>query len=116
MAFPWLTTTILLPVAAALLLPIIPDKGGKTVRWYSLTIGLINFAILVYAFYTQYDFSQPGLQLVESYTWIEQLDLKWSVGVDGLSMPLVLLTGFITTLATLAAWPVTLKPKLFYFL
>ena len=35
-----------------------------------------------------------------------RLDLKWSLGVDGLSMPLVLLTGFITTLATMAAWPV----------
>ncbi|MEM9770114.1 MAG: NAD(P)H-quinone oxidoreductase subunit 4 [Cyanobacteria bacterium P01_D01_bin.73] len=116
MDFPWLTTIILLPIAAALLLPIIPDEGGKTVRWYSLAVGLVDFAIIIYAFYTQYDFSQPGLQLVESYTWIEQLDLKWSVGVDGLSMPLVLLTGFITTLATLAAWPVTLKPKLFYFL
>jgi NAD(P)H-quinone oxidoreductase subunit 4 len=47
---------------------------------------------------------------------VPTLDLNWSVGVDGLSMPLVLLTGFITTLAILASWPVTLKPKLFYFL
>merc|ERR1712054_372701 len=37
-------------------------------------------------------------------------------GADGLAMPLILLTGFITTLATMAAWPVTFKPKLFYFL
>ncbi len=114
--FPWLTTTILFPIAAALLIPLIPDKDGKTVRWYTLIVGLIDFALLVYAFYTQYDFSNPGLQLVESYTWVEQLDLNWSVGADGLSMPLILLTGFITTLATLAAWPVTFKPKLFYFL
>ena len=114
--FPWLTTTILFPVAAALLIPLIPDKDGKTVRWYALIVGLIDFALLVYAFCTQYDFSNPGLQLVESYTWVEQLDLNWSVGADGLSMPLILLTGFITTLAILAAWPVTLKPKLFYFL
>jgi len=42
--------------------------------------------------------------------------LSWSVGADGLSMPLILLTAFITTLAILAAWPVTLKPRLFYFL
>jgi NAD(P)H-quinone oxidoreductase subunit 4 len=114
--FPWLSTSILFPIAAALLLPIIPDKDGRTVRWYALIVGLIDFALLVYAFYTQYDFSDPGLQLVESYSWLPQLDLKWSVGADGLSMPLILLTGFITTLATLAAWPVTLKPKLFYFL
>jgi NAD(P)H-quinone oxidoreductase subunit 4 len=114
--FPWLTTTILFPIAASLLIPLIPDKDGKTVRWYALIVGLIDFALLVYAFYTQYDFNNPGLQLVESYSWVPQLDLNWSVGADGLSMPLILLTGFITTLATLAAWPVTFKPKLFYFL
>ena len=114
--FPWLTTTILFPIVAALFLPIIPDKDGKTVRWYALIIGLINFVILVYAFYTGYDLNNPDLQLVESYTWLPQIDLKWSVGADGLSMPLILLTGFITTLAIMAAWPVSLKPKLFYFL
>jgi len=114
--FPWLTTIILFPIAASLLLPIIPDKDGKTVRWYSLTVGLIDFVLIVCAFYTSYDFANPDLQLVESYPWVPQLGLNWSLGVDGLSMPLVLLTGFITTLAILAAWPVTLKPKLFYFL
>ncbi|VEP15932.1 NAD(P)H-quinone oxidoreductase chain 4 1 [Hyella patelloides LEGE 07179] len=114
--FPWLTTVILFPIVASLLIPFIPDKDGKTVRWYSLTVGLIDFAIIVYAFCNGYDLSNPNLQLVESYTWIPQLDLKWSVGVDGLSMPLVVLTGFITTLAIMAAWPVTFKPKLFYFL
>ena len=114
--FPWLTTIILFPIAAALLIPIIPDKDGKTVRWYALTVGLIDFAIIVYAFYTGYDLSNPDLQLVESYAWVPQLDLKWSVGADGLAMPLILLTGYITTLATMAAWPVTFKPKLFYFL
>lgn len=114
--FPWLTTAILFPIVAALAIPFIPDKDGKTVRWYSLVVGLIDFVILVYAFYTQYDMSNPGLQLVESYTWVETLGLKWSVGADGLSMPLILLTGFISTLAILASWPVTLKPKLFYFL
>ncbi|ELS05472.1 proton-translocating NADH-quinone oxidoreductase, chain M [Xenococcus sp. PCC 7305] len=114
--FPWLTTSILFPIAASLLIPFIPDKDGKTVRWYALVIGLIDFAIIVYAFYNGYDFSNPDLQLVESYTWIPELDLKWSVGADGLSMPLILLTGFITTLAMMAAWPVTYKPKFFYFL
>ncbi|MBV9385957.1 MAG: photosynthetic/respiratory NAD(P)H-quinone oxidoreductase subunit D1 [Chroococcidiopsidaceae cyanobacterium CP_BM_ER_R8_30] len=116
--FPWLTTIILFPIVAALLIPLpfFPDKDGRTVRWYALAVGLIDFALIVYAFYTQYDFDQSGLQLVESYSWIPQLDLKWSVGADGVSMPLIILTGFITTLAILAAWPVTLKPKLFYFL
>ncbi len=114
--FPWLTTIILFPVIAALFIPLIPDKDGKTVRWYSLIVGLIDFAIIAYAFYSGYDVSNPNLQLVESYAWVPQLDLKWSLGADGLSMPLIILTGFITTLAIMAAWPVTFKPKLFYFL
>ena len=114
--FPWLTTIILFPIAASLFIPLIPDKDGKTVRWYALIVGLIDFAIIVYAFYIGYDINSPELQLVESYSWIPQIDLKWSLGVDGLSMPLIILTGFVTTLAIMTAWPVSLKPKLFYFL
>ena len=114
--FPWLTTIILFPVIAALAIPAIPDKDGRTVRWYALIVGLIDFALIVYTFSKGYDTHSDRLQLVESYAWVPQLDLRWSVGVDGLSMPLIILTGFITTLAILAAWPVTYKPKLFYFL
>jgi NAD(P)H-quinone oxidoreductase subunit 4 len=115
--FPWLTFTIIFPIIMALLIPLVPDKGeGKTVRWYALVVGLINFSVLVYAFCTKYNFSEPGLQLSETYAWVPQIGLNWSVGADGLSMPLILLTGFISTLAILASWPVTLKPKLFYFL
>jgi NAD(P)H-quinone oxidoreductase subunit 4 len=114
--FPWLTTIIIFPIVASLAIPFLPDKDGKTVRWYSLIVGLLDFLLIVYTFYTQYDFSNPEMQLVERYAWVPQIDLNWSVGVDGLSMPLVILTGFITTLAILAAWPVTFKPRLFYFL
>ncbi|NJK42049.1 MAG: NAD(P)H-quinone oxidoreductase subunit 4 [Acaryochloridaceae cyanobacterium SU_2_1] len=116
--FPWLTTLIFFPILATVALPFIPDPGGKgrPIRWYALVIGLINFVLLIYAFTSQYNFADAGLQLVESYDWIPVLGIKWSVGADGLSMPLILLTGFITTLAILAAWPVTYKPRLFYFL
>jgi len=44
-----------------------------------LIVGLIDFALIVY-FYTQYDFANPDLQLVESYPWVPQMDLNWSVG------------------------------------
>ncbi|MBZ8180081.1 NAD(P)H-quinone oxidoreductase subunit 4 [Oscillatoria salina] len=122
--FPWLTTIILFPIVASLAIPFFPIEEDKAeqpktavrVRWYALIVGLIDFVLIVYAFYTNYDLSNPDLQLVESYSWVPQLDLNWSVGADGLSMPLIILTGFITTLAILAAWPVTLKPRLFYFL
>ncbi|MDZ8188481.1 MAG: NAD(P)H-quinone oxidoreductase subunit 4 [Nostoc sp. ChiSLP02] len=114
--FPWLTAIIALPLVAALAIPLIPDKEGKTVRWYSLGVAFADFALMIYAFWYKYDFQSSTLQLVENYSWIPQLGLNWAVGVDGLSMPLVLLTGLINTLAIFAAWKVTNKPRLFYAL
>lgn len=114
--FPWLTAIIFLPLVAALAIPLIPDKDGKTVRWYALSVGIIDFILMGYAFWTNYDSSSAQFQLVESYSWIPQLGISWSVSVDGISAPLVLLAGFVTTLAMLSAWQVDRKPRLFYFL
>jgi NAD(P)H-quinone oxidoreductase subunit 4 len=113
---PWLSAIIFLPLVAALAIPFIPDKEGKTVRWYTLGVAFLDLALMIVAFSQSYDFQTATLQLVEKYPWIPQIGLNWSVGVDGLSMPLVILTGFINTLAIFAAWKVTNKPRLFYAL
>ncbi|WP_269623561.1 NAD(P)H-quinone oxidoreductase subunit 4 [Prochlorococcus marinus] len=115
--FPWLSLCILFPIAGSLLVPFIPDEGeGKQVRWYALAIALITFLISIGAYLKGYDPSIEGLQLSERVSWLPELGLAWAVGADGLSMPLILLTSFITALAVLAAWPVSFKPKLFFFL
>ncbi|HEY9695566.1 MAG TPA: NAD(P)H-quinone oxidoreductase subunit 4 [Oculatellaceae cyanobacterium] len=113
---PWLTTIILLPLLAALFIPVLPDKEGKTVRFYALAVGLVDFALTVYTFWSNYDLKNPQFQLVETYAWVPQLSLNWSLAVDGLSMPLIVLTGLVTTLAIMAGWNVKHKPRLFYFL
>ena len=77
---------------------------------------LVTFLFTVGGYLNGFDPAVEGLQLAERYTWLPDLGLAWSVGADGISMPLILLTSFITALAALAAWPVTFKPKLFYFL
>ncbi len=114
--FPWLTAIIFLPLLAALAIPLLPDKEGKTVRWYALGVALLDFILMGYAFWNNYDASNAQFQLAESYTWIPQLGISWAVSVDGISAPLVLLAGFVTTLAMLSAWQVDRKPRLFYFL
>ncbi|XGV98868.1 MAG: NAD(P)H-quinone oxidoreductase subunit 4 [Leptolyngbya sp. BL-A-14] len=114
--FPWLTIVTLLPLVASLLIPVLPDKQGKTIRWYTLSVALIDFALIVYAFWQNYDFQNPDLQMVETIAWVPQLGLNWSLAVDGISMPLVVLSALVTTLAILASWKVTEKPRLFYFL
>jgi NAD(P)H-quinone oxidoreductase subunit 4 len=113
---PWLTAIILFPLLASLAIPLIPDKDGKTVRWYALGVGLANFALIIYAFWSNYDFRNSDFQLVETYSWLPQLGLNWTVGIDGISMPLIVLSGLISSLALLASWKVEHKPKLFYFL
>lgn len=117
MNFPWLTTIVLLPVLAGLVIPFLPtNRGNNLIRWYTLGVCLIEFLLITYVFGSHYNLYQTGIQLKEDYTWIEGIDFHWRMGVDGLSIGLVLLTGFVTTLATLAAWPVTRNPRLFYFL
>ncbi|MEA5534523.1 NAD(P)H-quinone oxidoreductase subunit 4 [Crocosphaera sp. XPORK-15E] len=113
---PWITAIILFPLLAALAIPLIPDKEGKTVRWYALGVGLFNFALTIFAVSNQYNFNNSNFQLEETYSWVPQIGLNWSVGIDGLSMPLMVLSGLITTLALLASWKVDKKPRLFYFL
>jgi NAD(P)H-quinone oxidoreductase subunit 4 len=114
--FPWLTTILLLPLLASFLIPVLPDKDGKTVRWYALGVGFADFLLMLHVATRYYDFQNPGFQLTETYAWIPQMGLNWSVGVDGLSLPLILLSGFVTTLSIFAGWQVKQKPRLFYFL
>jgi NAD(P)H-quinone oxidoreductase subunit 4 len=114
--FPWLTAIIVFPLIAALPIPFLPTKDSKILPQYTLTAALVEMVGILYAFTTQYNFSTPSLQLVERYSWIPQIGLNWSLGVDGLSMPLVVLTGFVTTLAIFAGWETSKKPRLFFAL
>ncbi|GBF79807.1 NAD(P)H-quinone oxidoreductase subunit 4 [Aphanothece sacrum] len=113
---PWLTAIILFPLVTAFAIPLIPDKEGKTVRWYALGVSLLNFTLTIYAFSNQYNFDTVDFQLSETYAWVPQIGLNWSVGIDGLSMPLIVLSGLITNLALLGSWNIDRKPRLFYFL
>jgi NAD(P)H-quinone oxidoreductase subunit 4 len=114
--FPWLTAIVLLPLVAALFIPVIPDKEGKRLRWYALGVGIADFVLMCYAFWQHYDASSATFQLAETYAWVPQFGLNWAVSVDGVSVPLVLLAGLVTTLSMFAAWQVDRKPRLFYFL
>jgi len=116
-SFPWLSASILFPIGSAFVIPFFPDEGeGKEVRWFALYIALITFLITIGSYITGFDINNENVQLKESLNWLPDLGLTWSVGADGISMPLILLTSFITALAVLAAWPVKFKPKLFFFL
>ncbi|MEO0396891.1 MAG: NAD(P)H-quinone oxidoreductase subunit 4 [Cyanobacteria bacterium P01_A01_bin.137] len=114
--FPWLTALVIFPLLAAIPIPLMPDIEGKTIRWYTLGACLAELGLILYTFATYYDLNQAGLQLVDSYAWVPQIGLNWSLAADGLSMPLVILSGLVTTLAVVASWNITLKPRLYFSL
>nr|YP_010701113.1 NADH-plastoquinone oxidoreductase subunit 4 [Lomagramma matthewii]WCI21354.1 NADH-plastoquinone oxidoreductase subunit 4 [Lomagramma matthewii] len=113
---PRLTTIVLFPISAGLLLPILPRDGNRIIRWYTLGICILEFSLITYIFHCHFQFGFQSIQLIETSNWISFMNFHWILGIDGFSMSLILLTGFVTTLATLAAWPITRNVRLFYFL
>ncbi|TYJ26777.1 hypothetical protein E1A91_A07G144000v1, partial [Gossypium mustelinum] len=98
------------------LLFFLPHKGNKLIKWYTICICILELLLTTYAFCYHFRLDDPLIQLAEDYKWINFFDFYWRLGIDGLSIGPILLTGFITTLATLAAWPVTRDSRLFHFL
>nr|WOC91994.1 NADH-plastoquinone oxidoreductase subunit 4 [Utricularia pubescens] len=114
--FPYLTIIVVLPIFAGSLIYFLPHRGNRGIRLYTICICVLELLLTTYAFCFQFQSDYPLIQLVDDYKWIFFLDFHWRLGIDGLSIGPILLTGFITTLATLAAWPITRDSKLFHLL
>nr|YP_010723420.1 NADH dehydrogenase subunit D [Dierama igneum]WDW26790.1 NADH dehydrogenase subunit D [Dierama igneum] len=114
--FPWLTILVILPIFAGSPIFFFPHRGNKVFRWYTLCICLLELLLTTYVFCYHFQLDDTLIQLEEDSKWINIFDFHWRLGIDGLSIGPILLTGFITTLATLAAWPVTKNSRLFHFL
>nr|AWI71028.1 NADH dehydrogenase subunit 4 [Thevetia peruviana] len=114
--FPWLTIIVVLPISVGSLIFFLPHRGNRIIRWYTLCICILELLLTVYTFCYHFQPDDPLIQLLEDYKWIRFFDFHWRLGIDGLSIGPILLTGFITTLATLSAWPVTRDSQLFHFL
>nr|YP_010230858.1 NADH-plastoquinone oxidoreductase subunit 4 [Sargentodoxa cuneata]QSV10552.1 NADH-plastoquinone oxidoreductase subunit 4 [Sargentodoxa cuneata] len=113
---PWLTLIVVLPIFAGSSIFFLPHRGNKVIRWYTICIIILELLLTTYVFCYHFQLDDPLIQLEQDYKWINFFDFHWRLGIDGLSIGPVLLTGFITTLATLAAWPVTRDSRLFHFL
>lgn len=114
--FPWLTIIVVLPIFAGFFIFFLPHRGNKVIRWYTISICLLELLLTTYVFCYHFQLDDPLIQLEQDFKWINFFDFHWRLGIDGISIGPILLTGFITTLATLAAWPVTRDSRLFHFL
>jgi NAD(P)H-quinone oxidoreductase subunit 4 len=104
-----LSLVVWLPVLGAILIGIIPN--------FSRSIALaISGASLIgsLAIAGIFDYQNAGMQLVEHFTWIEPLGLDYHLGIDGLSLPLVILNTLLVLLSVQATSKDVNRPRLFY--
>ncbi len=118
--FPWLSLIVLLPAIGALLMPLLPEVEESNAlnlpRNIAIAFLLADFLLMLTIFGRLFDTQAVGLQLVERVSWIPFIGLEWSLGVDGLSGPLVLLSGLITLLSAAASWNLESKTRLYFAL
>nr|WP_228009233.1 NAD(P)H-quinone oxidoreductase subunit 4 [Cyanobium sp. LEGE 06113] len=116
--FPWLSLIVLLPAAVALAMPLLPGDGSDP-RWpRSLALGTlgVDLVLMLVCFSQHFEGSSAELQLVERVSWVPALGLEWSLGADGLSAPLVVLSGLVTLLSVAASWNINRKTRLYFAL
>src|SRR3954453_6430158 len=105
MHFPILSSLIALPIAGALLLMLVRDADNKetVVRQIALGISLLVFAETL-LLWSQFNPGSADFQFVERHAWIPAFGISYAVGVDGISLLLVVLTGFLTPIALASSW------------
>jgi NADH-quinone oxidoreductase subunit M len=100
---PLLSTFLWLPVAGAILLAFFPRNATGAIKAFGLAVSLITFVISLGMLRGWQD-GRADFQFVESLPWIPQWGITYGLGVDGITLWLVLLTTFLTPLIFLSAW------------
>jgi NADH-quinone oxidoreductase subunit M len=110
-----LTIILFFPVLAALVVLGLPKDNLKAIRWTALGASLVPFALTI-ILWVQFKSGQPGYQFQEQYTWYAALHSTFHIGVDGLSLTMVLLTTLLMPLALLASFNITDRIKAYFML
>ncbi|MGA7949149.1 MAG: NADH-quinone oxidoreductase subunit M [Thiobacillaceae bacterium] len=109
LGLPFLSLVIWLPIVAGLLvLAAGSDRRASLARWIALVGAALGFWVAL-PLYTGFDVSTAAMQFQELKPWVPQFNIQYHLGVDGISMPLILLNSFITLLVVIAGWEVIQK-------
>ncbi len=111
---PLLSIVVWLPIVGGLLLLVLGDRQSALLRWSALVLAVATFVFSIPLF-TAFDRTTAAMQFVERVPWIAQYNVYYHLGVDGISMPLILLTTFVTVLVVIAGWDSITKRPAQYF-
>ena len=103
--WPLLSLLIWVPIAGAIPVLFAGQKRPSTARWLTLLISLATF-VLSLALLFGYDYNSAAMQFVESHTWLPAIHSRYALGVDGISIALIILTSFTNVLVIVGAWEV----------
>lgn len=102
--FPWLTALVVLPLAGAAVLWLLPAGARARTRTIALAFALVEVLLVVVAF-TAFDTADAAThQLLETVPWIPALGVSWALGVDGVGLALIAMSVVLVPLVVLAAW------------
>ncbi|ACB33781.1 proton-translocating NADH-quinone oxidoreductase, chain M [Leptothrix cholodnii SP-6] len=105
----YLSLSIWVPIAfGALLLALGRDENANVTRWIALVGALVSFLITL-PLIGSFDTATAAMQFQENLPWIERFNVRYHLGVDGISVWFVLLTAFITVIVVISAWEVIEK-------
>ena len=98
---PWLSLITILPIIGAVALLFFPkgEKSNSAIKWFSIIWSLIPLVVAGYIWFVLFNPANSKMQLEEFAAWIQSINVRYHVGVDGLSMPLIFLTTLLTTLS-----------------
>ena len=101
--WPLLSLLTWLPILGGALLLLMGNGRPRAARWVALAVALVALALTVPLF-TGFDLADPGMQFVESRSWIAAYDIRYALGADGISVALIGLTTLVTVLVLVGAW------------
>jgi NADH-quinone oxidoreductase subunit M len=111
--FNYLTWIIFLPVVGAILIAFVPGLSQRAIRWMAAIFTFFPLALSIYLF-TIFDRSLEVIQFEEKFSWIPAINAHYHLGVDGLSLPLVILTTLLGFLVVLISWKIDLRPREYF--
>jgi len=113
LSFPYLSIIVFLPLLGAIVIALLP---GATPRQVKRTAALFTAAVFILsvALFFMFDRSLSGPQFVEQASWIPAINVQYFLGVDGLSLPMLILTALLGLIAVLVSWKIDLRAREYF--
>jgi len=108
-----LSAIVFLPILAGAVLLFLPPKNHRLIYRVALGVGLVAFLLSLFVFFT-FDTNGPRYQFEEQYNWLPALGISYHVAVDGITAPLVLLTGVVIFTGVIISQRIDERPREFF--